>query len=417
MHHFTYKDGRMYCEEVPLERIASEVGTPAYVYSRATLERHYRAFDEPLSAVEHLVCFSVKANSNLAVLKLFSDMGSGFDIVSGGELYRVRKAGGDPSRVVYSGVGKTGDEIKAALQAGIMMFSVESFQELEEIDRVAASSGKRAPVALRINPDVDPKTHPYITTGMQKNKFGVDISAALDGYRTAQSMANVEPVGVTCHIGSQIADVQPFVDSLNRLKELVGKLRDEKMDIRYLDLGGGLGITYEAEEPPHPGEYAEALTSHAGDLGLALVFEPGRVIVGNAGILLTKTLYTKDTTKKHFIIVDAAMNDLIRPSLYEAYHKIQPVNEVAEVAGEADIVGPICETGDFLAKDRPLPDFQPGDLVAVMSAGAYGFTMASNYNSRPRPPEVMVEGSSYRVIRRRETYEDLVNPELGAEKK
>jgi len=415
MHHFTYKDGRMYCEDVPLEKIAAEVGTPAYVYSRATLERHYRAFDEPLSGVDHIVCFSVKANSNISVLKLFAHMGSGFDIVSGGELYRVQKAGGDTSKVVYSGVGKTRREIKAALEADIMMFSIESFQELEEIDRVAGSMGKRAPVALRINPDVDPKTHPYITTGMQKNKFGIDISAAPDGYRAARAMSNVEPVGVTCHIGSQIAEIRPFVDSLERLRGLVKKLRDDGMDIRYLDLGGGLGITYDDEEPPHPEEYARALTSNARDLDLTLVFEPGRVIAGNAGILLTKTLYIKDTPKKHFIIVDAAMNDLIRPSLYGAYHEILPVKETGKPALKADVVGPICESGDFLARDRALPDFQPGDLMAVMSAGAYGFTMASNYNSRPRPPEVMVDGASYRIIRRRESYDDLARPEVEAE--
>jgi len=412
MHYFDIKDGQMHCEEVPLARIAEEVGTPVYVYSKRTLERHFRAFDEPFAGTDHIVCFSVKANSNLAILKLFADMSSGFDIVSGGELYRVLKAGADAQIIVYSGVGKTRDEIEAALEAGIMMFSIESFQELEEIDRVAGKMGKHAPMALRINPDVDPQTHPYITTGMRSNKFGIDISLALDGYRKARELPHVEPVGVTCHIGSQLNELSPFVDSLSRLKDLVAQLRDEGFDIRYLDLGGGLGITYSDEEPPLPSDYARVLKDEAKDIDVTLVLEPGRVIVGNAGILLTRVLYTKDAPEKHFVIVDAGMNDLVRPSLYNAHHEIKAVAPGQGKQRKADMVGPICESGDFLAKDRLMPEFAAGDLATVMSAGAYSFTMASNYNSRPRAAEVMVDGSTYRVIRRRETYDDLVTNEL-----
>jgi len=412
MHYFEVKNGIMYCEDVPLTLIAEEVGTPAYVYSRRTLERHFRAFDESFSGIDHLVCYSVKANSNLAVLKLFSDMGSGFDIVSGGELYRVLKAGGESGKVVYAGTGKTREEIEAAVKAGILMFSIESVQELGEIDRVAAAMGKRTPIALRINPDVDPGTHPYITTGMRRNKFGIDISIALDVYRSTKALSHVEPVGVTCHIGSQLTEMSPFVDSLCRLKGLVGLLRDEGFNIRYLDLGGGLGITYSDEQPPHPTEYAEALKQEVAGLNVTLVFEPGRVIVGNAAVLLVRVLYTKDAPEKHFVICDGGMNDLIRPSLYGAYHEIRAVTPRGGEKIKADLVGPICESADFLAKDRLMPDFASGDLIAVMSAGAYGFSMASNYNSRPRPPEILVDGSKYRIIRRRETYDDLIAHEV-----
>ncbi len=415
MNYFELKDGELYCEEVPLARIAEEAGTPAYIYSKRTLERHFRAFDEPFAGTDHITCYSVKANSNLAILKLFADMGSGFDIVSGGELYRVLKACGEAGKVVYSGVGKTRSEIEAALHAGIMMFSIESFQELEEIDRMAAAVGKRAPMALRINPDVDPQTHPYITTGMRKNKFGIDISLALDGFRRARTLSHVEPVGVTCHIGSQLTDTSPFVDSLIKLKALVEKLRDDGFDIRYLDLGGGLGITYSDEQPPNPGEYADVLCAEVKDTDITLVLEPGRVIVGNAGILLVQVLYTKDMPEKHFVIVNGGMNDLIRPSLYGAYHEIRAVVPKSSDERKADIVGPICESSDFFVKDRLIPDFAPGDLVAIMSAGAYSFTMASNYNSRPRPPEVLVDGSTYTIVRRRETYDDMLAPEQAPE--
>ena len=415
MHYFDIKDGEMYCEDVPLSRIAEEVGTPAYIYSKRTLTRHFNAFEDSFSSTDHVVCYSVKANSNLSILKFFAEKGSGFDIVSGGELYRVLKAGGDPAKVVYSGVGKKREEIEASLEAGIMMFSTESFQELEEIDRVAGSMGKRAPIALRINPDVDAKTHPYITTGMKQNKFGIDISLAFDGYRSARSLSHVDPIGVTCHIGSQLTETSPFVDSLIKLKALVENLRNDGFDIRYLDLGGGLGITYFDEQPPHPTDYAEALKKELKDFDITLVFEPGRVIVGNAGILLLRVLYTKDTPEKHFVIVDGGMNDLIRPSLYDAYHEIRPVKQLSRDLRKADLVGPICESGDFFAKDRMMSDFVPNDLVAVMSAGAYSFSMASNYNSRPKALEVMVDGSDYKIIRKRETNHDMVELELPLE--
>ncbi len=411
MNYFELKNDELHCEDVPLSRIADEVGTPVYVYSKKTLVRHFKAFDEAFDGVDHRVCYSVKSNSNLSILKLFAGMGGGFDVVSGGELFRAMRAGADPADIVYSGVGKTAVEIRAAIETGIMMFGIESFQELEEIDRLAGELKLRAPIGLRINPDVDPQTHPYITTGLKSAKFGIDIKVARDGYKRAAEMANIEVVGVTCHIGSQLTTVSPFVDSIKKIKKLIGQLREDGHSIKYLNLGGGLGITYEEEEPPLPTEYADAVKSEADGIGVTLVFEPGRVIVGNAGILLTKVLYTKDTADKHFIIVDGGMNDLIRPSLYDAYHEIKHVNPPYSGSRVADVVGPICESGDFFAKDRDLPEFTSGDLMAVMSAGAYGFTMASNYNSRPRSAEVMVDGGEYRIIRKRETYEDLVTHE------
>lgn len=415
MNYFELRDGELHCEETPLKKIAEEVGTPVYIYSRRTLERHYRAFDDAFLAVDHRICFSVKANSNLSILRLFAELGSGFDVVSGGELFRAMRAGADPERIVYSGVGKTRDEIRAALKTGIMMFGIESFQELDEINKQAGALGLKAPVALRVNPDVDPATHPYISTGMKKHKFGIDIAEAPEGYRHAAALTNIDVVGVTCHIGSQLTAISPFIDSFVRLRGLIEILRKDGHRIKYVSLGGGLGITYKDEEPPHPTEYAAALIKEAGGLNAILVFEPGRVITGNAGILLTRVLYTKDTAHKHFIIVDGGMNDLIRPSLYQAYHHILAVNPRGNGQRVADVVGPICESGDFFAKDRELPDFKPGDLLAVMSAGAYGFSMASNYNSRPRPPEVMVSGDDYHIIRRRETYEDLVATEFPPE--
>lgn len=413
MHYFRYVNGELYCESVPLKRLADEVGTPAYIYSKATLERHFRAFDESFQNVDHLVCFSVKANSNLSILRLFAKLGSGFDIVSGGELFRAMKAGADPAKIVYSGVGKTRDEIRTALKAGILMFAIESFQELEELNRQAGNLNLKAPIALRVNPDVDPKTHPYISTGMKQHKFGIDIAEAPEGYKRASSLPHIEVVGVTCHIGSQLTEISPFLDSFRRLRTLVEKLRNDGHRISYVSLGGGLGITYKDESPPHPREYAQALLKEAEGLEAKLIFEPGRVIVGNSGILLTRVLYTKETADKRFIIVDGGMNDLIRPSLYKAYHEILKITECEKPQRiVADVVGPICESGDFFARDRELPEFKAGDLMAVMSAGAYGFSMASNYNSRPRPPEVMVHGDEYTIIRRRETYEDLVAHEF-----
>jgi diaminopimelate decarboxylase len=415
MHAFAYRDGRLLAEDVPLERIAEEVGTPFYCYSHETLKRHYEAFAAPFRRVRHLVCFSVKSNSNLAVLKLFLREGAGLDVVSGGELYRALKAGADPAKIVFSGVGKAVREMKEALAAGILLFNVESEQELRALDRIAGGMGVRAPVALRVNPDIDPKTHPYISTGLKKNKFGIRIDQALDAYHLARALNHVDPVGVHCHIGSQITESSPFVDSLSRVKELVKRLREDAFSIDYLDLGGGLGITYAEETPPLPSEYAEALIREAGDLDCTFILEPGRVLVGNAGILVSRVQYVKSGSDKTFVIQDAGMNDCIRPSLYGAYQAVWPVVRKEGGGIPVDIVGPICESGDFLAKDRLMPPLEPGDLLALMSAGAYGFTMSSNYNSRPRAAEVLVRGDRYWVVRKRETYEDLIRGETAPE--
>ncbi|HOK07003.1 MAG TPA: diaminopimelate decarboxylase [Syntrophales bacterium] len=412
MHHFNYVKGELYCEEVPVREVAEAVGTPFYLYSRRTLTHHFRVFDGAFASVPHLTCFAVKANSNIAILALFAAEGGGADIVSGGELFRALKAGVDPAKIVYSGVGKKVEEIDYALSEGILMFNIESFQELEVVNERAARLGKKAGIALRVNPDVDPETHPYISTGLKENKFGVDIDAAIEAYSRAARLKNLDIRGVSCHIGSQLTKLSPFLDALDRLKILLGRLEMEGIDIRYLDLGGGLGITYRDEEPPHPSRYAEAIVDAAQELPVTFVFEPGRVIVGNAGILVTKVLYTKQNEGKNFLIVDAGMNDLVRPSLYKAYHAIQPLTRRRRRTIVADVVGPICESGDYLAKEREVPDFQPGEMLAVMSAGAYGFTMASNYNSRPRVAEVMADGKEWFVIRRRETMNDLVRGEV-----
>ena len=417
MNHFEYRNGEMFAEGVALERIAREVGTPAYVYSLATLKRHFKVFDQAFSKVRHIVCFSVKANSNLALLRAFAKEGSGFDIVSGGELFRALKVGADPTKIVFSGVGKKREEIEYALNSGILMFNVESEQELIALNDIASSMGKRAPISLRVNPDVDPQTHPYISTGMKKAKFGVDIKKSLETYRKAVSLRNVEVVGVDCHIGSQLTSITPFVDALAKVREyldrvLAGEMKKEGAQIRYLDLGGGLGINYHDETPPSPDEYAKAIVEGLEGLDVTLILEPGRVIVGNAGILLTEVQYIKETDSKNFVIVDGGMNDLIRPALYGSYQAIQPVVENRAQRIVADVVGPICESGDFFAKDREIPRPQRGDLLAIMSAGAYGFTMASNYNSHPKPPEVLVDGEKYYVIRRRESFDDLINGEV-----
>ncbi len=411
MHHFKYHGNELYCEKVPLKKIAEEVGTPCYVYSHATLRHHFTVFDQAFSEVSHLTCYSVKANSNLAILRLFHTLGGGVDIVSGGELFRARRAGIPPERIVYSGVGKTTEEIDYALREDILMFNIESPRELAALNERAGKLGRRARIALRVNPDVDPKTHPYISTGMKKNKFGIDVESALNAYLEAGALPHIEILGVDCHIGSQLTEISPFVDALRRLRLLIAKLEDAGVHISHLDLGGGLGIPYDQETPPHPTEYAKAILEELEGLSCTLIFEPGRVIVGNAGILLTKVLYTKDTPSKNFLIVDAGMNDLVRPSLYGSYHHIQPVVQEEGDSAVVDVVGPICESGDFLAKDRSLPRVSEGGCLAVMSAGAYGFTMSSNYNSRPRAAEVMVEGDRYFVIRRRETWEDLVRME------
>ena len=414
MNSFEYQQGELYCERVPVSRIAKELGTPCYIYSHETLIRHFHAYDGAFKDIPHVIAFAMKANSNLAILRLMAREGSGVDIVSGGELFRAMKAGVPASKIVFAGVGKSPDEIRDALKANILMFNVESAAEIRAINDVAASVGMKARIALRINPDVDPKTHPYISTGMKKSKFGIAADRALEEYKIASSMSHIDVVGVHAHIGSQLTDVTPFVDSLKKVVALIDTLKGHDINIRYLNIGGGLGITYSDEKPPLPQDLAHAISPLVKGLGLTLVMEPGRVIVGNAGILVTKALYEKAGETKHFVIVDAAMNDLIRPSLYGAYHEIRPVNEAAAHRPKqmVDIVGPVCESGDFLAKDRSLPNIQPDDLLAVMSAGAYGFVMASNYNSRPRVPEILVKGGEFHVIRDRETYDDLVKGEM-----
>ena len=411
MHDFHYMDGRLWCESVPVSAIAEAVGTPFYLYSYRTLKNHFCVFDDAFAEIPHIICFAVKSNSNIAILRIFASEGGGVDIVSGGELFRALRAGVDPARIVYSGVGKRTDEIEYALKSGILMFNVESSQELQEIHACAKRLSLKAGIALRVNPDVDPQTHPYISTGLKENKFGIDIERSLAEYRQAKEMPWLEIRGVSCHIGSQLTKISPFVDALERLKKLLRLLREEGMDIRYLDLGGGLGITYNEEQPPHPAEYARAVMASAKDLACTFIFEPGRVIVGNAGILVTKVLYTKSNQGKKFIVVDAGMNDLIRPSLYHSYHQIQPVVQRGRATIQADVVGPICESGDYLARERSLPAFERGEFMAVMSAGAYGFTMSSNYNSRPRAAEVLVRDDRYHVIRRRETDQDMIRGE------
>jgi len=412
MHHFNYKNGELYCEDVPISKIAEEVGTPFYLYSHATLVRHFNSFDSAFRDIRHLTCFSVKSNSNIAILRLFGSLGGGADIVSGGELFRALKAGIDPKKIVYSGVGKSIDDMEYALNSDILMFNVESHQELIELNQVAKRLKKKASISIRVNPDIDPKTHPYISTGLRENKFGIDINSAIDEYMWASNLSHIEVIGISCHIGSQLLEVSPFVESLKKMLELLKKLKELDLNIKYLDIGGGLGIRYSNEEPPHPEEYAKEIKKELNDEDLTLILEPGRVIVGNAGILVTKVLYEKTQYGKRFFIVDAGMNDLIRPSLYNSYHAIWPViKEEERDEVEADIVGPICESGDFFAKKRRVPHFRPGELIAIMSAGAYGFTMASNYNSRPRPCEVMVKEDEFFIIRKRETYEDLIRGE------
>jgi len=412
MHHFQYQKNELYCEDVPVSEIARDVGTPFYLYSDATLRQHFKAFDDSFHGIKHLICFSMKSNSSLAVLRLFAQEGGGVDIVSGGELYRALKAGIVPQKIVYSGVGKRIEDLKYALRSDILIFNVESSQEISLLNEVAKNLGKKATVAIRVNPDIDPQTHPYISTGLKENKFGIDISESLEEYTRAATLGNLLVSGVSCHIGSQLTHVSPFVDALRKLQELIKRLEDAGLAISYLDLGGGLGITYDKEEPPHPKEYAMAIKEELDIKDLTLIFEPGRVIMGNAGILLTKVLYTKATQEKRFIIVDAAMNDLIRPSLYGSFHAIQPVKMLGREKVKADIVGPICESGDFFARDREVESFEPEELMAIMSSGAYGFSMSSNYNSRPRVAEVMVKGDKYYIIRARETYEDLVRGEV-----
>ena len=418
MNHFEYKGDELHCEDVPLARIASEVGTPVYVYSHATLTRHFSVFDKALEAVKHLICFSVKANSNLAVLSLLGRLGAGADIVSGGELTRWVRAGGDPSKVVFSGVGKTRAEMRQALDAKIMSFNVESEEELLTLDEVAREMSVIAPVALRVNPDVDAETHPYISTGLKKNKFGIPATEARNYYKRSEDLANIEIVGIDCHIGSQLTKTAPFTDAIDRIAHLVAGLRADGVSIRYLDIGGGLGIPYgqeEEPEPPSPAEYGAAIAESLAplsDMDLTLICEPGRVIVGNAGVLVTEVLFRKHNDVKNFTIVDAAFNDLMRPAFYNSFHPMRPVHRDANRPTlVTDVVGPICETGDFLARDREMRTLERGELISIGAAGAYGFTMSSNYNTRPRAAEVLVRGADYAIVRKRETVEQLLENE------
>ncbi len=411
MHYFKYKGKSLYAEDIPITTLVETYGTPLYIYSAKTLRRHLKAYTDSLKSLPHIICYAVKANSNAAILRLLGSMGAGADVVSGGELYRALKAGIPASKIVYAGVGKRDDEIELALRKRILMFNVESIEELENINLIAGKLNKKAPVALRINPDIDPETHPYISTGLKKNKFGIPMENALEFYKQAKQMKNIKVIGIHKHIGSQITKVTPFVDALERILILVDHLKQEGIHIDYLDIGGGLGIKYNDEEPPHPKELAKKIIPLLKRRGLTLVVEPGRSIVGNAGILVTRVLYTKEGVDRKFIIVDAGMNDLMRPSLYNAFHQILPVKKKKANMVFADVVGPICETGDFLAKGRELPDAKRNDLLAVMSAGAYGFSMSSNYNSRPRPAEVLVDGKKHFLIKERETYRDLIRGE------
>ncbi|SFC30445.1 diaminopimelate decarboxylase [Marinospirillum celere] len=413
MDFFNYHNNQLFAEEVNIKTLADELGTPLYVYSRATLERHFKAYADPLADQPHLICYAVKANSNLAVLDVLARLGAGFDIVSVGELERVLAAGGEPDRIVFSGVGKQAHEIRRALEVGIKCFNVESIPELERIERIAEEMAVKAPISLRVNPDVDPKTHPYISTGLKANKFGIGFELAREVYRQAAAMQHLDVVGVDCHIGSQITQIDPFLDALDRLLVLVDQLAEDGIQLQHLDLGGGLGVRYSDETPPLPSAYVRALRERLADRSYELIFEPGRAIAANAGILVTRVEYLKAGQDKHFAIVDAAMNDLLRPALYDAWQEIIPVTPHPENHPSRvwDIVGPVCETGDFLGKDRQLA-LEPGDLLAVRSAGAYGFAMASNYNSRNRPAEVMVDGSQWHLVRQRESYEQQMAGEF-----
>lgn len=411
MHYFRYKGKELYAENVPVKRLAEKYGTPLYVYSYMTLLRHFKAYDDAFNDYAHIICYAVKANTNGAILRLLAKLGSGADVVSGGELFRALRSGIPSKKVVYAGVGKTEDEIRYALKSRILMFNVESEEELIEIDRVAGSLRLKAPIALRINPDIDPGTHPYIATGMKEHKFGVSIEDAIEHYRLASMLKNINVIGVQKHIGSQIVEITPFIDALKRMLVLVDELHKQNFRIKYLDVGGGLGISYADEKPPAPRELAEKLLPLVDGRNLTLIVEPGRSIVGNAGILVTKALYLKKTTEKDFVIVDAGMNDLMRPTLYGSYHHIFPLVKNRRQNITADIVGPICESGDFLAKERLLKNLKHGEYLAVMSAGAYGMSMSSNYNSRPFAAEVIVKGSRHSLIRKRGTYNDLVRDE------
>mgnify|MGYP000046389496 CR=1 FL=1 len=407
MDYFNYQNKQLFAEDVAVEEITSQYGSPCYIYSRATFEKHWTAFDQAFGSHPHLICYAVKANSNIAVLNILARLGSGFDIVSLGEMERVLAAGGDPKKIVFSGVGKREDEIIAALKTGIRCFNIEASGELDRINHLAGELGVIAPVSFRVNPNVDAKTHPYISSGLKENKFGIDIDLALSEYRRAASMTNIKIIGIDCHIGSQLTETSPFLAALDKVLDLVNRLKQEGIDLHHLDLGGGLGICYKDEQPPEPAEYVAAILERLGDTEYEIALEPGRAIAGNAGILVTQVEYLKPTEYKNFAIVDAAMNDLVRPSLYSAWQNIIPV-KLDSSADELtwDIVGPVCGTGDFLGKDRLLK-LSPGDFLAVRSSGAYGFTMSSNYNSRPKAAEIMIDGTSVHLIRERESIPQL----------
>ena len=432
MHFFEYRDGHLYCEDVDLTCVAEEFGTPAYVYSAGTILDHYTRLDAALAPLDHLICYAVKANSNRAILNLLVRAGAGFDIVSGGELFRVLAAGGDPAKCTFAGVGKSRDEIEYALEQGVYSFNIESEAELEAIERIASAKKMRAPIALRVNPDVDPHTHQYISTGSQENKFGIALNQVRAAYERAARMSNIEIVGVQMHIGSQITEPKPFASAIEKVAPLVRNLKS-KYGIKFFSIGGGMGIIYrralesgsgkwwhDGGEPRafSVGDYTEAIVPPLRDLAIRTLVEPGRFLIGNAGVLLTRVRYIKQTGRKKFAIVDAGMNDLIRPALYQSYHEIVPVKEPKSERkrriGKIDIVGPVCESGDFFALDREMPEVQEGDLLAIMSAGAYGFVMASNYNSRPLPAEALVRGDKFALIRKRQTWEDLVAGEVEA---
>jgi diaminopimelate decarboxylase len=410
MSDFSQRDGQLFAEDLPLQQLAEQFGTPLYAYSRAAFSRHYLDYANALGDHPGMICYAVKANSNIAILNVLAQLGAGFDIVSEGELERVLLAGGDPARVVFSGVGKTPAEMRRAMAAGVHCFNVESEAELEVLAAVAAEEGQQANISLRVNPDVDANTHPYISTGLKENKFGIDILEAPRVYARAAELTALNVVGIDCHIGSQLTELAPFLDALDRVLALVDQLAEQGINIRHLDLGGGLGVTYRDEQPPAVSEFMDAIKARLGNRQLELIFEPGRSIAANAGVLVTKVEYLKPTEHKNFAIIDAAMNDNIRPSLYQAWQNVIPVSERSGASKTWDLVGPVCETGDFLAKDREL-NLEAGDLLALMSSGAYGFTMSSNYNSRPRAAEIMVDGDQVHVIRARESLADLTRGE------
>ncbi len=411
MNGFEYKGDELFVEDVPVRKIVASVDSPVYIYSEKALTDSYSSYQEAFKGHRNIIAYAMKANGNLQILSRLGKLGSGADVVSGGELFRARKAGIPSDRIVFAGVGKTEAERREAIDAGILMFNVESGMELDRLSRVAASMGKTAPVALRVNPDVDPKTHPYISTGMKKSKFGIPVDQALEEYLRASRLPGIRIVGIHQHIGSQLTEISPFRDAFDRMVTFARLLKDNGIQVSWLDVGGGLGIRYGDEKPPTPREVAHEILSRLEGLDVGIILEPGRSIVGNAGILVTKVQYFKETSVKMFYIADAGMNDLIRPSLYGAYHDLWPVLRRTGSGKKGDLVGPVCETGDFLVQDRELPAADPGDLLAVMSAGAYGFAMASNYNARPRPAEVLVSGDRFSVIRARETYEDLIRGE------